>query len=153
MTYLAPTDVSVWADGNKLQLSTVDASLETSVATQVLSRIGTVTDVSTWINAATTPKIVLKIMAMIYVGWYFERTYSEDQEANSYGLLLMQQADKLLEGIVAGEYDLPGVADIADISNPIFYPTDHSSAVQDTDPAMQYDSSLGGPKFSMGTIW
>lgn len=153
MSYLAPTDVSAWADGNKLQLTSVDANLETSVAEQVLARIGTVTDVSGWTNGATTPPLVIKIMSMIYVGWYYQRTYSEDQEANDYGLLLMAQAEKLLDGIVAGEYDLPGATDASNIGNPVFYPTDQSSAVCDNDPSLQYDSSLGSAKFSMGTIW
>jgi hypothetical protein len=101
-------------------------------------------------DETTTPKLVRKILAMLYTGWFYLRTYSEDEDISNYGQLLISQAEKLISGIVTGTLVLddvttpPSNPDTAD-----FYPTDASSAQSPTFD----DPSLGGPVFSMGQIW
>lgn len=143
-------EANAYADGNKLKFDELDAELEASSASQVLSRIGQVYDASTWVDEDTTPNLVRKIIAMTYVAWFYQRVYSEDEDVSNYAAWLLAQADKLTEGITSGTLVLPDVV-VSPINpdQPIFYPTDASSAQRPT----YADPSLGGPVFSMGRIW
>lgn len=151
MSYITVEQANAWTDKFKLNLDVLDSELEDSVAVQVLAKLAAAYDVSGWADTLTTPALVRKIIAMYYVGWYFERTYSEDQEVNDYGLLLLEQAEKLIAGIIDGTLTLPEVPveQQGALGRPLFYPTDASSAME---PSYE-DSSLGGSKFSMGTLW
>jgi hypothetical protein len=149
--HITAAETNAWADKYKLDLTTLDGELEDSLATQVIVRLSQVYDTSSWVDTTTTPSLVRKIIAMKYVGWYFQRTYSEDEEANNYGLMLIGQADNLIEGIVSGAYPLPGTTTVDGIAvgTPVFYPNDASSALTPT----ASDRSLGPARFSMGQIW
>lgn len=144
-------EAQAWADGRKLVLTSVDNELEVSQTSQVFGSLSQVYDTSTWVDALTTPTLVRKIIAMLYVGWYFQRAYSEDADLSTYGLLLVAQAQKLLDGLIAGSIVLPITEAPAPLNNdrPSFYPTDASSAL---DPTVS-DMSLGPAAFSMGQIW
>jgi hypothetical protein len=145
-------EVNAWGDGTKLLLSDLDIELEAAQASQVLASLSRVYDISTWINETMTPSLVRKIIAMMYMGWYYQKTYSEDESTNSYGLMLLGQADSLLQGLVAGTLEIPGgvvPATIDSTQSPLYYPTDASSALEPTTD----DPSLGGPAFTMGKIW
>jgi hypothetical protein len=153
MASINAADANAWSSPTKLALTDpLDTALEAQVSAEVLSRIGDTYDTSTWTGPSTTPILIKKIIAMMYVGWYYQRTYSEDEDTNSYGLLLIAQAERLLVGIEAGDITviggLPSTADASQQST-VFYPTDASSA---SSPTLD-DMSLGGPKFTMGTIW
>lgn len=146
-------EVNAWADGRKLSFSgSLDNDeLEESQTSQVFGSLSQVYDTSTWTDSATTPTLVRKIIAQFYVGWYFQRTYSEDADLSTYGLLLVAQAQKLLDGLEAGSIVLPITEAPQPLNNsqPSYYPNDASSAL---DP-MVSDTSLGPAAFSMGQIW
>lgn len=148
---ITAAEANAWADHVKLSIDTLDGELEAAQAVEVLSRIGTTYAVSGWIDSNTTPSLVRKIIAMKYVGWFFQRTYSEDSEASNYGLLLVAQAENLIDGIVAGTLSLPGAISVdgSVIGSPAFYPNDESSALSPTPD----DRSLGPNSFSMGQVW
>lgn len=151
VVHITAEEANAWADHSKLNFGELDSDLEGSQATQVLTRVSQVYDVSGWITPGTTPSLIRKIISMLYVGWYYQRTYSEDANVNSYGLLLINQAEALIEGIVSGAIILPDAPPGTDlgINQPAFYPTDSSSTLQPTND----DPSLGPAKFSMGRIW
>lgn len=150
MAHITVEEANSWTDKVKLNLSVLDSELEESMATQVLARVSQAYDTTSWVDTDTTPKLIRKIIAMMYVGWYFQRTYSEEEETNSYGLMLIAQAERLIEGIVSGSLSLPDSTEpLLNVDAPTFYPTDASSALSPTSD----DMSLGGAKFSMGTIW
>jgi len=151
VVHITVEEANAWADHSKLNFGELDSDLEASQATQVLTKVSQVYDVSSWITPGTTPALIRKIISMLYVGWYYQRTYSEDANVNSYGLLLINQAENLIAGIISGAITLPDVPPGTDLgfSQPVFYPTDASSALQPTDD----DPSLGPAKFSMGRIW
>lgn len=148
--YITVDEANAYADKNKLIVTSVDVDLETSQATQLFAKLGQVYDVSTWVDEVTTPNLVRKVLAMLYTGWFYERTYSEDQDTSDYGQMLISQANQLIEGIVAGTLVLSDVTVPAvNPDQPSFYPDDASSALT---PSFE-DRSLGDAKFSMGTIW
>src|SRR5882762_9162995 len=137
VVHITVDEANAWADHSKLNFGELDSDLEASQATQVLTKVSQVYDVTSWITPGTTPALIRKIISMLYVGWYYQRTYSED--------------GNLIAGIISGAITLPDVPPGTDLgfSQPVFYPTDASSALQPTDD----DPSLGPAKFSMGRIW
>ncbi len=164
MSYITPDDVNAWTDGVKLHVDDLDENLESSVSTQVLSEASQAYDITSWVDADSTPSLIRKIIAMQYAGWLLERTYSEDDDIDAYGVMLLAQSQKLLDGVAAGTTTLLDAPPGTSLNNnsPVFYPNDGSSDViplVNGIPTPRYqwplnrDTSLGGPYFSMGTIW
>lgn len=138
MTIISAEEARAWGDHVKLDLASLDTELEASVASQVLARVANVYDVSSWLTPETTPSLVRKITAMMYTGWYINRTYSEEEPNSDYALMLIGQAERLLDGIVDGSLDLPEVeAPMLSTGQPSGYPTDADC----------------GPVFTMGRIF
>jgi hypothetical protein len=147
--HIDPDDANAWAERTKLQVTQLEAPLLEQVEAQVLGRIASQFDISTWVDPVTTPKMIKSIIAMLYVAWFYDKTYSEDQEqGNDYAALLRAQAESLLIGILDGSINVPEVPN-QEPGEPAFYPTDDSSALQPT----LADPSLGPAKFSMGSIF
>jgi hypothetical protein len=145
------TEAQAWAEKSKLDLkAALDGELEASVVVQVFAQIAQAYDTSSWVDPGSTPKLVRTIVSMLYVSWYYQRTYSEDAGASTYGALLESRATLLINGIIAGNVTLtdlpPGTDTPGDIA---FYPTDTSSAVTDLGEILE-DPSLGGPMFQTG---
>jgi hypothetical protein len=146
---IEPADANAWTEGTKLAFTALDAALLDQIESQVLGRLASQFDTSTWLSPASTPRMVKSIVAMFYVAWYYDRTYSEDQEqGNDYAALLRAQAESLILGILDGSIVLPEVPG-DEPGGPAFYPTDDSSAMKPTTA----DPSLGGPWFSLGTTF
>jgi hypothetical protein len=145
-------EAQAWTEKTKLDLGTsLDGELEASISAQVIGQIAQVYDTSSWSDSSTTPRLVRSIVAMLYVAWYYDRSYSEDAGAgSSYGALLRMNANTLLTGIVAGNIALSDVTPAVDTGQPAFFPTDTSTAA---DPLDTGETSDGPEKFSIGTIW
>jgi hypothetical protein len=142
MSNISDAEARAWADQVKLVLGVLDTELEESTATQVLGRVANVYDTSSWISPTTTPSLIRKVIAMMYVGWYILRTYSEEEPNNDYGLMLIAQAERILDGIVDGSLSLPDAgAPMLTTGQPSFFPTDAE------------DGTANGIKFTMGQIW
>lgn len=155
MPHIKAANCKAWADGNKLTISDpLDTELELDESAYVLAAVGQAYDVSAWVDDSTTPQLVKKIIAMRYVGWLYDRVYSEDSDPSNYGSLLRQEADKLITAIVGGTLVIPGLPDGTNsgLNTVSFYPTDSSSALDPTDSSLN-DTSLGPAKFSMGKVF
>jgi hypothetical protein len=139
MPHITVDEANAWADGSKLDLGVVDSELEASVATQVISQLSQAYDTSSWLSDTSTPALVRKLIAMIYVGWYFQRTYSEDEDTSNYGMLLVSQANKQIQGIVNGSIPIPDIPVGTDL--------------QMSAPSFEPGELDCGPYFTMGTIW
>jgi hypothetical protein len=139
-------EARAWAERTKLDVDTLDPDLVDQVESQVMARLESqIDEATTWDDTATTPKIVRSVIAMLYVAWFYDRQYSEEQEElNDYAALLRAQAELLMIGILDGSI---GVGIPTEPGQPAFYPTDESSALRPT----RLDSSLGPAAFSMGT--
>jgi len=140
-------DVQAWLEETKLEIGSLDSNLESQVATEVLGRVSTADyDVTGWIDPGTTPKLIRKIIAMLYAGWFYDRQYSETSDTNDYALRLKEAAEALLKGIVEGTTDIVEVPGTTTLIEPVFFPTDDSSSV----PFNPYVPGDGPAAFSMG---
>lgn len=148
MSHISVEDAQAWSEPTKLDLgSSLDWELEEQIASQVLGKVAQAFDTSSWLDRPTTPTVVRSIIAMYYTAWYYDRTFSSDNEANVYAEKLRAAADAYLQNILEGLTPIDGV--VTSTGSPVFYPTDASSAMEPTVD----DPSLGPPKFSMGTVW
>lgn len=146
MAHITLSEAQAWLEGTKLTLPSLDIELEAQTSSEVLGRVSQAYDVSGWTNSSNTPRLVRKIISMLYAGWYYDRAYSETDDTNDYALRLKAAADALLESIVAGITDLEEVPGDPTIGNPAFFPTDESTANSPT-----RDNPSDGPAaFSMG---
>lgn len=137
MALISIEEANAWADKSKLILGDLDNGLESSIADQVLNRVSQAYDVSGWLTTETTPTIIKKIIAMLYVAWYYERAYSEDGGENTYSERLFQQAEALISGIVAGSLTVSDSTPLATA------PVSSGTA----------SGEFGEPRFTMGQIW
>jgi hypothetical protein len=140
MARILLTEAAAWGEKTKLAtvLATLDTDLLTQVENEVLGRLASVADTSSWVDSATTPGLVKTILAKLYVAWVIDRQYSEDEDLNAYATLLRAGAQTLLDDIISSEVDIPGAIVNGD-GLPSVYPTD-------TDP-------LAGPYFRMDAIF
>jgi len=144
MAHISKEEAQAWAEGTKLTITALDLELEGHLAEEIIRQLSSVFDVAAWLDESTTPKLVRTIISKVYVAWLYDRQYSEDiEQGSNYADRLKQNAQVLLDALLAGTIALPGLVDNV---GPVFYPTDASSAQA---PTFE-DPSLGPAAFSMG---
>lgn len=149
MVRITVEEVRGWVEVTKLNIQDLDLNFLPQLETEVLTKINTVYDTTTWVDPASTPALIRVIITKLYAGWIYDRAYSENQsEANPYAAMLKENAGMLLQGLIDGTIELPGVTPTSS-PNPSFYPNDASSALEPTSD----DMSLGPAKFSMGKVF
>lgn len=148
MARITLEEAQAWAEETKLTLTALDADLLAQVETQVVGRLAAVTDdTESWVSTVTTPEMVRTVIAMFYVAWVYDRQYSEEQEQlNDYAVLLRAQGEALLQGMLDGSIDLPGVEPTG---QPAHFPTDESS-LREPSPLAPAD---GPGSFFMGRVF
>jgi hypothetical protein len=145
MARITLDDVVAWIESSKLSIQALDLDHVDQIEEEVLARISSAVDTSTWLDKASTPRLIQVIIAKSYAGWCYDKYYSENQnEPNQYAQLVKQNAEMLICGIVEGTITVPGASDGG--TGAVFYPNDASSAMTPT----RSDPSLGPAKFSMG---
>lgn len=160
MARISVDDVKAWVESTKLDPQALDLDHLDQLETEVLARINSVYDTSTWIDKASTPRLIQTIIAKTYTGWLYDKYYSENQSApNQYSQLVKQNAENLILGILDGTIEIPGLPP-DNPAAPTFYPNDASSAIAPDngsyDPntglltPIVGDTSTGPAKFSMG---
>jgi hypothetical protein len=146
MPRIAVDDVRAWVESSKLNVQAVDNNHCTQIEEEILARIGGVYDTSTWVDQGSTPRLIRVIIAKMYVGWLYDKLYSENQSvSNRYARLIKDNAETLIEGVIDGTIEIPGVTALSSQAA-TFYPNDASSALTPTAD----DPSLGPAKFSLG---
>lgn len=153
MAHITVAEAQAWLETTKLTLSSIDTSREAQIASQVIARVVSAYPEAapTWTDTTTTPRLIRSIIAMMYTGWLYDTTYSENPEDNAYADRLRAAAETLIAGIVEGTIDIEEVPGLPTIGQPVFYPTDASSA-PDAKPT-EADPSAGPALFSMGKIF
>jgi hypothetical protein len=107
MTHVSLEEVKQWFNNTKLDVDfAVPVELEATTSTYVLGRLQDTYVTTGWNDAWSTPPLVRKIISMFIAAWHYEVTYSDDQDLSTFGRLLKQEAEKWLEGVVSGKYDL-----------------------------------------------
>lgn len=143
-------EVRALAERTKLKVETMDTELLVHVEEEVIDRLSAqipADTIATWVDVATTPKLIRTIISRKYFAWFYFRQYSEDigTNENTYANKLDASAEMLIAGILDGSIIIPGLA--VDLSTITFYPTDASSAMDPKD--VPSDPSVGPAAFSM----
>lgn len=149
MTVITIEDVRGWVETTKLNILSLDLNFLPQIEAEIFARLGTVYDVTPWLDPDSTPMIVRVIVTKTYSAWIYDRAYSENQGTNNeYATMLRANAEMLLIGLIDGTIEIPGVTPISS-PNPAFYPNDASSALDPTSD----DPSLGPAHFSLGKVF
>lgn len=150
MARISVDDVKAWVENSKLDPQALDLDHLSQIEEETLARLNAVYDSTTWVDRASTPRLIQVIIAKMYTSWLYAKFYSENQsDPNLYGVKVGQNAEMLIQGILDGTILIPGLPP----TNPVtatFYPNDASSAQC---PGDNDDWSLGPAKFSMGKIF
>lgn len=132
-----------------MTLTNVDTELAETARLIALARLASVYDTTTWVDVATTPKLVRAIISMFVSAWEYQRAYGEEEDS-SYGRRRERQAYDLLDNIVSGELALeeyPGAID--SMGSPSFYPSDESNAAEVYTATGEYVGANDDVKFRM----
>jgi hypothetical protein len=150
VTYLTVGLVQSFLEDTKMPVMDIDANLDSVAVNLTFGRLAARFDVSGWINTATTPAMVLQLAAMKYTSLLYRRQYSENLELdNNWAVYLDKLWDTLLTQILQGQLDVEGVPETT-LTGPIFWPTDDSTSLADTDP----ENPEATPRFAlMGTVF
>lgn len=150
---ITTAEAQAWVEGTKFTISDVttgtNAALLTEIEEEVIARVNSAYDTSTWTNDSNTPRLVRVAIAKKFVAWAYRKAYSEslgDSDA-MYAFLLEANAETIIQGIVDGSIEIPTLP--VTVGEPIFYPNDASTAMT----ATADDPSLGPNKFSMGQVF
>jgi hypothetical protein len=147
-------DARAWAEDTKLKITSLDLGLLQKVESQVIGRLAVVYPQSfgAWLSSTTTPELLKTVISMLYVSWFYQRQYSEDESnTNDYARLLEARANDIIESIIAGTIILVEVPTGGGVAHggAAVYPDDASSLLCPT----WDDPSLGPSKFSMGQVF
>jgi hypothetical protein len=149
--HVTEEDVQAWLEPTKMTVNTIDIELEQQIAAEIMGVLASVhpEQVPSWTTAINTPIIVKKIIAMQLAGWMYLRQYSETDDGNPYAYRLINKAEDLLQGIISGAVDIVEVPGVPTAGQPVFFPTDASSASLPT----RDNPSDGPPRFSMAQVF
>ncbi len=143
MAYLTAGQVNSWLATTKYTVTEVNADLERAASELVVGRVGSRYVTTDWVDAETTPAVVVDILAMLVAAWEYDKAIAEeDGEGNNYGTRLEKRAMALLGDIVDGSIDLSDETETVEPTSPAFYPTDNSTASEES-PSV----------FSMAQVW
>lgn len=153
MAHFEKSEMQSWLESSKLapQFVDIDEDLATQIGTMIKSRLAPIYTVANWTTANNTPKLVRTIIAMHYVAWIYDKTFSVDSdETNDYAALLRSTADANILALISGAVILEeDPLTTSDTGTPVFFPNDTSSA----NPPSEDFPSDGGPAFMMGTVF
>jgi hypothetical protein len=155
MARITSADAQAWVERNRLHIDDPflanDAALLVHIEGEVLGRLSGEFSTAAWVDAASTPPLVRKIVSMLYLAAVYRRQISQATTRtgqHTYSDWLETNAMTILQGILDGTLDI-GQLPSGTGGQPAFYPNDTSSALEPTSD----DQSLGDAHFSMGTVW
>jgi hypothetical protein len=129
----------------------LDPVQEGLAANFVLSALEQRYDTSTWVDEVTTPPMIVQIISMLVASYTLRKAVSEDDGVANYAGWLENRAKVLVEGLINGGLDLPGVDPdpTAPASSSVgFFPTQEATDLWEDDPhdpegaARHFDSQM-----------
>lgn len=129
-TYVTLAQVQSWLQDTKYTLPEVDNELEGSASDKVIGFLHQRYDVSGWVDAASTPDLVIRLIAMLTAARTLRKAISEDDGDTLYPDWLEKRVMMMLEGLVDGSISIPGEEPDPDSplgSGPVFFPTDQAT--------------------------
>jgi hypothetical protein len=132
-------EIQQWLSNTKYSVEEVDEQLEETSRTLVFSMLFNTFDVSTWVDATSTPAIVRKVISLWIAMMEYRRALAEeDMGADSYAVFLQSLFDKLMVGVSNGSLEIPEVPGATDeLTGLSFYPTDDEDF--DVDNARRFE--------------
>jgi len=134
MALITTDDVQTWFTDDRLLLDiTDDLPEETNVSAEVLATVSTRYTTTTWITAATTPRLIRSVISARVAAIRYSKHYADQLDELLYADWLNKWAMDILEGIVSGAIPLLDIVTSADLTaaqeaaSAKFYPTDTSS--------------------------
>lgn len=150
--YVTEAQIQQWIEPTKKTIDGVDEDLDASTSTIVFTKLSSRVDTTTWINAASTPDIIITILSMLIASTMLRRSFPDIQDSDlEYCIWLERQAQSIIDMILDGTIDLDPSSALS--GQPAFWPTDQTGSSQ------QYDAA-GNPigdefsediKFTMGS--
>ena len=138
MAFLDSGKVQTWLEDSKFPVAVVSDDFETLAAGTVKGKLEARYDTSTWVDEATSPALVIDIMAMLVASYELRKAISEDDGESSYPKWLEARALQLCDDILSGAIELEGFAVDTDStlgSGVEFFPTDASTELFKTLPS------------------
>jgi hypothetical protein len=153
MAHISLPEAQAWLQATKLDLSSLESALEQHASGNIISKLAYVFEdaQTTWLDAASTPKLVRTLIAMYYASYLYDRAYADDAtDTSNYAFILRRGADAVVNGLISGAIILEEDPTAADpFGQPAYFPTDQSSA----NPASSDFPSDGPPSFTMGQVF
>lgn len=150
-------ELQQWFERSKLEVGDIDFELEATAVEMVFAKLSGKYSTTTWVDVGTTPRLVRKILSMLYAAWYYQRQYSEENpEEKMYGVRLEERARTLVDGVLLGALDLVDVeGTVSKTHGPVFWPTDATGSTQQYDAMGNAIGREDGAdrKFSMGMLF
>ena len=143
MSYVNSAQVQSWLQINKydiLPAEGVNVEQEQMAAEYILAFLEQRYDTSTWTNNTNTPGMVLRMIAMLVAAYTLRKAISEDDGESAYSTWLEERVRLLLEGLVSGTIDLPGVdpdPNAPAAASIAFFPTDAATELWKDDPTAE----------------
>ena len=111
MSYVTLPQVQAWLNLTKFSLlpSHFDEEQANLAADKILGWLEQRYDTSTWTDDETTPRMVRTLIAMLTASFTLRKAVSEDDGVTTYCDWLEDRVYKIVEGLVDGGIDLPGV--------------------------------------------
>lgn len=144
-SWISNPQVKQWIEATRMPSLAVDATLEQSTQGIIKAKLAARYDSVSWVDQASTPKLIQTISSMYNAGFQYQRQFGQDVAGyagqENYGQRLVSIADGLIEQLATGEIDLDEVEAIQNTSvGPVFWPND--STGQD-DPNFDIKFSMG----------
>lgn len=131
------TDVEIqqWIQDDRLQVSDVDPSLESSAFSRVEGALSLRYDTTTWTTSTNTPALVRSVISMLMAAWIINRSHAEvTADVDSYGIHLESSALELLGALADGSITIgDNITSTYSTGQPVFWPTDLATTVAEED--------------------
>lgn len=127
MAYLTPQNVQAWLQSTKYEITVVNTDFEAASRLKAFGKLEQRYDTSVWTDNTNTPGLVLSAISMMVAAAELRRIVSEEDGLASHAQWLEDRAMAIIEGIVSGAIELPGVdPDPASTlgGGPLFFPND-----------------------------
>lgn len=139
-----------WLEDTKMSVDLpLEESVETFMVARVMGALAQRYTVSAWTDDSTTPKLVVKAIAMFYAAALYRRQYSEDLgDTPSWPVWLESTAQAVVDAIALGTMDILDVTPIETSEmQPAFFPTDASTIFDLSNP------NYSPRAFTMGMVF
>lgn len=140
--YLLADDVNQWLEATRLTLTDpLETGLDTFHRESVFGVLAARYNTALWVDRASTPALILQVLAMLFAATQYRSQYSEDSTANpAWPVWLETTANNTLAAIESGNITLTTSATtVQTLSQSIdFYPKD----INDEDDPRAFSMSV-----------